>query len=51
MVLVINKLNINKENCEKAMTKELYATEKAYDLVKKGKSFREAYKEVKKKFE
>ncbi|MBU0627998.1 MAG: argininosuccinate lyase [Nanoarchaeota archaeon] len=48
MALVIGKLKINKENCKKAMTKELYATEKVYSLVKKGKSFREAYKEVKK---
>jgi len=40
---------INKENCKKAMTKELYATEKVYELVKKGKSFREGYKEVKDK--
>lgn len=47
MNLVISKLKINKENCKKAMTKELYATEKVYELVKKGKSFREAYKEVK----
>jgi len=49
MDLVISKLKINKENCKKAMTKELYATEEVYKLVMKGKSFREAYKEVKKK--
>jgi len=49
MTLVVSKLKVNKENCKKAMTKELYATEKVYELVKKGKSFREAYKEVKKK--
>jgi len=49
MELVVSGLKINKENCKKAMTKELYATEKVYELVKKGKSFREAYKEVKKK--
>ena len=48
MTLVIKGLKINLVNCKKAMTKELYATEKVYDLVKKGKSFREAYKEVKK---
>ena len=47
--LVIAKLKVNKENCKKAMTPELYTTEKVYDLVKKGKSFRESYKEVKKK--
>jgi len=48
--LVVSKLIINKENCKKAMTDELYATEKVYNLVKKGKSFREAYKEIKKDF-
>jgi len=49
MELVVSGLKVNKENCKKAMTKELYATDKVYELVKKGKSFREAYKEVKKK--
>jgi argininosuccinate lyase len=47
MTLIIDKLKINKENCNKAMTQDLYATEKVYNLVKKGTSFREAYKEVK----
>jgi len=46
MSLIISKLKINKKNCKKAMTKELYATEEAYKLVKKGVPFREAYKEV-----
>ncbi|MFH2028028.1 MAG: lyase family protein, partial [Nanoarchaeota archaeon] len=49
MELVISNLKINDGNCKKAMTKELYATEEVYKLVKEGKSFREAYKEVKKK--
>ncbi|MFH1590161.1 MAG: argininosuccinate lyase [archaeon] len=49
MTLVVNKLKVNKENCKKAMTKELYATENAYKLVKKGIPFREAYKEINKK--
>jgi len=48
MALVISGLNINKENCKKAMTKDLYATEEAYKLVKKGMSFRDAYMKVKK---
>ncbi|MFH1641720.1 MAG: argininosuccinate lyase [Nanoarchaeota archaeon] len=47
MTLVIDNLQINKENCVKAMTPDLYATENVYQLVKKGKSFREAYKKVK----
>ncbi|HZX45309.1 MAG TPA: argininosuccinate lyase [Candidatus Nanoarchaeia archaeon] len=48
MALVISGLKINKNNCQKAMTPDLFATEKSYKLVLKGKSFREAYKEVKK---
>ena len=49
MGLVVSGLKVNKENCKKAMSSELYATEKVYSLVSKGKSFREAYVEVKKK--
>lgn len=49
MSLVVSGLKVNKDNCKKAMSSELYATEKVYSLVKKGKSFREAYKEVKEK--
>jgi len=50
MNLVISGLKINKEKCKNAMTKELFATEEAYRLVKKGIPFREAYKQVAKKF-
>ena len=32
------------------MTSELYATEEAYKLVKKGVPFRDAYKQVGKKY-
>lgn len=48
MSLVVKGLEVNKDNCKKAMTSDLAATKKVYDLVKEGKSFREAYKEVKK---
>lgn len=51
MTLIISELKINDENCEKAMTKELYATEEAYKLVKKGIPFRDAYKEIGKKYQ
>jgi argininosuccinate lyase len=44
--LVIENLKINKVNCKKAMTKELYATDEAIQLVKKGLSFRDAYKKI-----
>ncbi len=47
MDLIISRLKINKENCKKAMSKDLYATEEVYKLVKKGKSFRDAYREIK----
>jgi argininosuccinate lyase len=50
MVLVVSKMKINEKKCSNALTKDLYATEEAYKLVKKGIPFREAYKEVSKKF-
>lgn len=39
----IQNLNINKKNLEKAMSSDLYATEKVYNLVAEGMSFRDAY--------
>ena len=51
MALVLSGLKINKENCKKEMTGELYATERAYELVKKGVSFRNAYKKISEEFE
>lgn len=50
MTRVFENLKVNKENCKRAMTEELYATEKAYDLVKKGTPFRDAYKEISKEY-
>ena len=41
---------MNKEKCNAAMTKELFATEKAYKLVKQGVPFREAYKKISKEY-
>lgn len=49
--LVLAGMKVNKPNCEKAMTKELYATQEAYELVKQGMPFREAYKEIGKKYQ
>ena len=51
MTLVLSCLEIDEEQCKKAMTDELYATEKAYDLVKHGIPFRTAYKEVSQSYE
>jgi argininosuccinate lyase len=47
---IFKKLRVNKENCKKALTEEIYATEKAYKLVRKGKPFREAYGEVARRY-
>lgn len=50
ITLVIKNLEAKKKNLENVCTPELYATDEALKLVKKGKSFREAYQEVKEKF-
>jgi argininosuccinate lyase len=50
MTLVVASVKINKSKCNAAMTKELFATEKVYELVKKGMPFREAYRKVKATF-
>ncbi len=46
MATVINALSFNEKRCKQAMTEEIFATEKTYELVKKGVPFREAYKMV-----
>ena len=51
MIEIFDKLVVNKNNCKKAMTKELYATEKVYELIKDGIPFRDAYKKVSLEFE
>lgn len=50
MILVIKNLESKKINLENACSPELYATDEALRLVKQGKSFREAYREVKEKY-
>jgi argininosuccinate lyase len=51
MNLIVSNLKCNEEVCKKALTKELYATEEAYKLVKEGVPFREAYKKIGEKYE
>ncbi len=46
MVKVIDGLKVNKAKCAAAMTPELFATHRAYELVKKGMPFRDAYKKI-----
>jgi len=49
MILVIQNLSFNKNALQKAMSDDLFVTEDVYDLVNNGKSFRDAYHEVKKR--
>jgi len=48
--LVFSKLKVNKKNCEQSLTKDIYATEEVFKLVKTGIPFREAYKTISKKY-
>jgi argininosuccinate lyase len=47
MKLVIEGIKINEDKCKKAMTEELFATKKIYELVKSGMTFRDAYRKIK----
>ncbi|MDE1851794.1 MAG: argininosuccinate lyase [Candidatus Micrarchaeota archaeon] len=47
---MVNAIKVDKNACKKAMTEELFATQQAYLLVKKGVPFRDAYKKVAKKY-
>lgn len=46
MNLAISNLKVNKEKLKLACTDEIYATRKAYQLVKQGVPFRDAYRKV-----
>jgi argininosuccinate lyase len=46
MVLIFENLKVNQDRCRQAMTKELFATSEAYQLVKQGVPFREAYQRI-----
>ncbi|MBI3036854.1 argininosuccinate lyase [Candidatus Woesearchaeota archaeon] len=46
MAAAMRNLRFNEQRCNAAMTHELYATQKAYELVKKGVPFRDAYRKV-----
>ena len=49
MTAVVKGMELDTEACAAAMTPELHATEEAYELIKQGVPFREAYKNVGKK--
>ncbi|MHC4562266.1 MAG: argininosuccinate lyase [Planctomycetota bacterium] len=46
MTLVFEKLTVDADRCKAAMTDELFATEKVYQLVQQGMPFRDAYRQV-----
>jgi argininosuccinate lyase len=46
MARVFDRLEVNEERCAAGLTAEVYATERVYELVKKGVPFREAYRRV-----
>lgn len=48
--LIFTGLKVNKENCNRALTSDIYASEEVYKLVKKEIPFREAYRIVSKKY-
>lgn len=43
---IVKELRVNVENCRAGMTPELFATQAAYDLVRGGMPFREAYRAI-----
>jgi argininosuccinate lyase len=50
MNLILPGLQIDEEKCIAALTEDLFATEEAYLLVKKGMPFRDAYRKVAEKY-
>jgi argininosuccinate lyase len=46
MARIIREMEINAERCRAAMGQELWATERAYQLVRKGVPFRDAYRRI-----
>jgi len=46
VMLVIERLEVDKTRCLRACTPEIYATQEAYQLVKDGMPFRDAYRKV-----
>ncbi len=50
MTIVFDNLKINKEKCLQAITDEMLSVDEVFNLVKKGLPFREAYKDISKKY-
>ena len=50
LTLMVPKIIVNKDKLAKAMTDDLFVTNKVYDLVNNGMSFRDAYIKVKQQY-
>ena len=50
MGLVLENLQVDKDKCRRACTDEIYAADRAHELVRKGAAFRDAYRAVARKF-
>lgn len=48
--LFFQNLHVNKENCNKALSKEVYATKEVYALVQEGLPFRDAYQKISERY-
>ena len=46
MSLVMANLKMDQDKCESACTEDIYEGEQAYDRVKQGTAFRDAYKHI-----
>jgi len=45
-IRIFESLKVNTNNCQEAMTEDLFAKEKVFDLIKDGIPFRDAYKQI-----
>ncbi|MBI4701925.1 MAG: argininosuccinate lyase [Deltaproteobacteria bacterium] len=50
MAVVLGSIGIDEQRCRAAMSDELYATERAYALVQQGTPFRDAYRQIGRRF-
>lgn len=50
MTLVFSKLSVDQDRCRQAMTTDVFATADVYALVKKGVPFRDAYRQISRRF-
>lgn len=48
--LFFENLHVNKINCSKALSKELFATKEVFEFVKEGMPFRDAYQQVSQRY-